>query len=123
MFMSPLCESCQRVVEPLNAIAEDAARGVRAVVIMRADEHAARAFNSVFPLRMPLICDEYRTITMGFGVHAAPYGLLYDGRGTLVRKGVVTDWAQLQAVLGDTAVPVVGQTTASPNATSSGMLA
>jgi hypothetical protein len=57
VFMSPMCETCQHIVEPLNALAADAAHAVRAAVIMRADEQACRAFLSVFPLRMPVVCD------------------------------------------------------------------
>src|SRR5437588_6562418 len=53
MFMSPMCEVCQYIVEPLNALVADTARAVRPVVIMRADEQTCRAFLSVFPLRMP----------------------------------------------------------------------
>jgi methylamine dehydrogenase accessory protein MauD len=99
IFMSPLCESCQHVVEALNALAEDGARGVRPIVIMRADDHACRAFNAVFPLRMPLVCDGDRTITMGFNVHGAPVGLLYDAGGALAGKGGVTGHESLLALL------------------------
>jgi hypothetical protein len=114
MFMSPMCETCQHVVDPLNTLADDTARGVRPFVIMRADEHAARAFNGVFPLRVPLICDEDRAITMGFGVHTAPYGLLYDARGTLISKGIVKGWEQLVGLLQPTPIPAVEQDPASP---------
>jgi len=100
-FMSPLCESCQNIVEPLNALAEDGTRGVRPIVIMRAEEQACRAFNSVFPLRVPLVCDADRTITMGFGVHGTPSVLLYDAQGTLLTKGIVTGQEQLAALVGE----------------------
>jgi methylamine dehydrogenase accessory protein MauD len=118
MFISPMCETCQHVVEPLNTLAEETERGVRPFVIMRADEHAGRAFHSVFPLRMPLICDEDRKITMGFGVHTAPYGLLYDARGTLIGKGIVTGREQLMGLLQGTPMPAVSQAQTSPPAAS-----
>jgi methylamine dehydrogenase accessory protein MauD len=109
MFMSPMCETCQHVVEPLNALAEDAVRAVRPVVIMRADEQACRAFLSVFPLRLPTICDSDRTITMGFDVHGTPLGLLYDEHGTLTRKGLVMDHDDLLALLGHASAPAAAQ--------------
>jgi methylamine dehydrogenase accessory protein MauD len=109
VFMSPMCELCQQVVEPLNALVEDASQGVRPIVIMRADEQGCRAFLSVFPLRMPTLCDNDRTITMGFKVHRTPFGLLYDEQGTLVRKGLVEGEADLAALLGDGSAPLAAQ--------------
>jgi hypothetical protein len=76
---------------------------------MRADEHACRAFNAVFPLRMPLVCDADRAITMGFNVHGAPVGLLYDAGGTLSGKGGVTGQEQLVALLEAAPVFASGQ--------------
>jgi methylamine dehydrogenase accessory protein MauD len=119
MFMSPMCEPCQHVVEPLNALAEDAVRAVRPVVIMRADEQACRAFLSVFPLRLPTICDSERTITMGFDVHGTPFGLLYDEHGTLTRKGLVMDHDDLLALLGNTSAPATAQAHVFPQLASS----
>ena len=109
MFMSPMCETCQHVVEPLNALAHDAARGVQPIVIMRADEQACKAFVSVFPLHMPLVCDSDRTITMGLDIHRTPFGLLYDAHGTLIRKGLVEGQEDLLALLGDASAPVTAQ--------------
>jgi methylamine dehydrogenase accessory protein MauD len=109
MFMSPMCETCQHVVEPLNALARDAARGVQPIVIMRGDEQACKAFVSVFPLHIPTVCDSDRTITMGFDVHRTPFGLLYEAHGTLIRKGLVEGQEDLLALLGDTSAPVTAQ--------------
>src|SRR5947209_5438932 len=36
VFMSPMCKTCQHIVEPLNALASDAAHAVHPIVIMRA---------------------------------------------------------------------------------------
>ena len=105
MFMSPMCEACQYIVEPLNALEADAARTVRPAVIMRADEQACQAFLSVFPLHMPVVCDRDRTITMGLDVHRTPFGLLYDEHDTLIRKGLVEGYEDLLALLGDRSAP------------------
>lgn len=111
VFMSPMCESCQHIVEPLNTLAADASRTVRTLVIIRADELACHAFLSVFPLHMPVVCDRESTITMEFGIHRIPFGLLYDGQGTLIRKGGLEGHEDLLALLGDGAasptVPVI----------------
>jgi AhpC/TSA family len=87
VFLSPLCESCQHVVESLNMLVKDDTNAREVIAIMRADEQACRSFSSVFPLRLPVICDSKRTITMDFNVHHAPFGLLYDVHGVLIRKG------------------------------------
>jgi methylamine dehydrogenase accessory protein MauD len=119
MFMSPMCETCQHIVEPLNALEADAARTVRAAVIMRADEQGCRAFLSVFPLHMPVVCDSDRAITMGLDIHRAPFGLLYDEHGTLIRKGVVERHDDLLALLGDASVPDTVQAHVFPRLVSS----
>jgi methylamine dehydrogenase accessory protein MauD len=109
MFMSPMCETCQHIVEPLNALAADVSWTVRPVVIMRADEQACRAFLSVFQLHIPVVCDRDNTITMRFDVHRSPFGLLYDEHDTLIRKGLVQRHEHLLALLGDESVPVAAQ--------------
>lgn len=109
VFMSPMCETCQHVVAPLNALVADAATTVRAAVIMRADEQACRAFLSVFPLHMPVVCDHDRMITMGLDVHRTPFGLLYDEHGTLIRKGLLEGQEDLLALLGDRSAPFRAQ--------------
>jgi methylamine dehydrogenase accessory protein MauD len=104
VFLSPMCETCQHIVEPLNALVEDAMRALRTAVIMRGDEQACRAFLSVFPLHMPVVCDHDRTITMGLDIHRTPFGLLYDEHGILIRKGVLEGQEDILALLGDGSV-------------------
>lgn len=121
IFMSPMCEICQHVVEPLNALVKERASVMRMVVIMRADEQACRAFVSVFPLRVPVICDSDRTTTMGFAVHRTPFGLLYGSDGKLVRKGLIEGYDDLQALLGSISAPSTAQAHIVPPAPSAGV--
>lgn len=104
VFFSPFCQSCQEIVEPLNAMAADLGAGVRAIVVMRANATACRAFLNVFPLHVPVICDADRSITMGFRVHRNPFGALYDSGGSLERKGVVETGEHLVALVDGTRV-------------------
>ncbi len=99
--MSPLCESCQHVVEPLNALVEQRRGAERVIVLLRADDQGCRAFLSVFPLHMPVVCDNTRTITQGFAIHGNLFGLLYDASGLLVRKGIVMQAEDLRVLLGE----------------------
>ncbi len=101
MFMSPMCESCQHVVEPLNKITDNGEYKGRIVVILKADVQTCRAFLSIFPLRLPVVCDSDRTISMGFNVHRNPFGLLYNSEGKLTRKGVAEEQKHLESLLGD----------------------
>jgi methylamine dehydrogenase accessory protein MauD len=121
MFMSPMCEICQHVVEPLNALVEESASVLRSAVIMRADEQACHAFVSVFPLVAPVICDSDRTITMGFGIHRTPFGLLYGSDGRLIRKGLIEEPNDLQALLGRESASPTAQARIVPAATSTGV--
>jgi methylamine dehydrogenase accessory protein MauD len=109
VFMSPMCETCQHMVEPLNVLATDTVRAVRPLVIMRADEQGCRAFLSVFPLHLPVVCDSDRSITMGLDVHRTPFGLLFDEQGDLIRKGLLEGHEDVLALLGDASVPVIAQ--------------
>jgi methylamine dehydrogenase accessory protein MauD len=119
VFISPMCETCQHAVEPLNTLVADATRNVHPVVIVRADEQACRAFLSVFPLHMPVVCDHGAAITMGLGVHRTPFGLLYDEQGTLIRKGGLEGHEDLLALLGDEAASLEAQARVFPRFVSS----
>jgi methylamine dehydrogenase accessory protein MauD len=119
VFMSPMCEACQHIVEPLNTLAVDMMRIIRMAVIMRADEQACRAFLSVFPLHMPVLCDYDRAFTMGLDIHRTPFGLLYDEHGILIRKGLVERHEDLLALLGDESAPVTAQAHVFPRLVSS----
>ena len=96
LFMSPLCESCQHVVDPLNQLVTTGNFNGVILVILKADKQACSAFLSIFPLHTPVICDGDRTLTMGFQVHRNPFALLYDADKLIIRKGVIENAAQLQ---------------------------
>lgn len=104
IFMSPLCESCQHMIGPLNALMDDPTQDLFVIVILRGDEGMCRSFLSVFPLRLSAICDDDSSIHRGFNVHRAPLGLLYDEHGMLVRKGVTQTDDGLQVLLGNMAM-------------------
>jgi len=114
VFMTALCESCQHIVEPLNALAGEDVHDVRPFVIMQDDDHACRAFLRVFSLRLPLICDGDHAITGMFAVRRASFALLYDGQGMLVRKGGVEMEDDLLALLGRAPTPRQTQAPAFP---------
>jgi len=118
MFMSPMCEPCQRVVAPLNSVADDPARGVRPIGVFRSDRPAYEAFLKVFPMHLATLRDHDRTLTMEMGVHRTPFGLLYDEQGMLIRKGLVEGEEDLAALLGDESAPEVAQMHVYPRATS-----
>jgi hypothetical protein len=114
-----MCEPCQHAVEPLNMLVTDATRNVHPVVIIRADELACRAFLSVFPLHMPVVCDDEATITIGLGIHRTPFGLMYDEQGTLLRKGGLEGHEDLLALLGDESASLEAQARVFPRFVSS----
>lgn len=109
VFMSSMCETCQHIVDPLKALAAEAARAVQVAIIMRVDEQACRAFLSVFPLYMPVVCDRDRPITMGLDMRHTSFGLLFDEHGTLIRKGLLEGQEDLLALLGDRSAPFRAQ--------------
>jgi hypothetical protein len=104
MFLSPLCDTCQQVVEPLNALADDSSSGVRPIAVFRSDRPAYEAFLKLFPLHGESLRDSDRTLTMELGVHRSPFGLLYDEQRVLIRKGLVEGEEDLAALLGDSEV-------------------
>lgn len=105
VFLSPTCEGCQLIAEPLNAVIEREAGRLRVVAIMRGQEVTTRAFVNLFPLHAPVVFDVDEAVTTKFGVHYAPFALLYGDEGFLVRKGSIGDSNDLAALLGDTSVP------------------
>ncbi len=119
IFLSPLCETCQHLVDPLNDLVKNDAGSPRTAVIIRGEEQSCRAFLSIFPLRMPVVCDSERAITMGHNVHRTPFGLLYDEHDTLIRKGVLGGREDLLALLGDRSAPDSSQENVFPRFASS----
>lgn len=109
VFMSPLCEGCQHTVTSLNALAKDGGWRMQPIVIMRADEHACRAFLTVFPLCVPMICDADRAIHIGFDIHRSPFSLLYGEGGGLVRKGITVEHEDFLALSGDASMSVMAR--------------
>ncbi|HEX6506118.1 MAG TPA: redoxin domain-containing protein [Chloroflexota bacterium] len=105
IFMTPLCEGCQHAVDLLNALAGERSGDLRLIVIIRGPEQTCRSFLSVFPLRAPTVFDTDDDLIREFDVRLSPFGLLYHGRGTLVRKGWTENRSELAALLGDTSVP------------------
>jgi hypothetical protein len=101
MFLSPMCETCQHVVDPLNEVAVDPTYDTRPIAVIRADRPAYEAFLNVFPLHLPTLRDSDQTLTMELGVHRAPFGLLYDQEGALVRKGLIEGRDDLLALLAE----------------------
>lgn len=105
IFLSPLCEACQHIVDSLNMLVKDNENIGKVIAIMRADEQACQSFINIFPLGLPIICDGERTITMNFNVHHAPFGLLYSAQGILVSKGGIKNREDLLTVLGNAIHP------------------
>lgn len=112
--MTPSCRSCQDVVNPLNKLLDSGAYSGNVITILRSDIQGCQAFLSVFPLSVPVVCDRDKKITKQFDVHRSPFGLLYDEQGHLIRKGVVQELEDIQALLGDTSVPLAVQSNVFP---------
>lgn len=106
VFLSPMCEGCQLVTDALNDLVDHQSRPLAVVAIMRnGPVAAARAFLNIFPVHMPLVLDSDDQLVETFNVHYAPFGLLYDSSGRLIRRGSVGNADDLGALLGDTSVP------------------
>lgn len=101
LFMSPMCEGCQKIVDSVNELIESQIYRGRVVVILRGDDHARQAFLKVFPLRVAVIQDRDSRITKSFAVQHSPFGLLYDTAGSLIRKGVIVRNEDLLTLLGE----------------------
>lgn len=105
MSMSALCEGCQDLVAPLNDLAAARGASLQLVAIMRGDEGPCRSFLGIFPLHMPVYFDPDHALANSLNLHQSPFGLLYDDRGRLVRKGMATNSDDLAALLGDMSAP------------------
>lgn len=101
VFLSPMCEGCQLVVDGLNAVAGGAGERLRTVVVLRGQQdQAVRAFLNIFPLRTPVALDVGESVTTTFDTHHVPFALLYDASNCLLRKGSVSDEAELMDLIG-----------------------
>jgi len=102
VFLSSTCETCQHIVPGINELAR---RGdLWVVAVMSSNPHACKAFQSIFPVEAPLLCDRNRSVTESYGVLRNPFALLYED-GALVRKGAIRSGAHLRSLMGE---PVPG---------------
>ncbi len=101
LFLTITCESCQHMVEFINEFLQAEGFQGTAVTFLRADTGGCQAFQQVFPLNIPTICDDDHSISMEFEIHRFPLGLFYDAEGKLLRKGIVQEREDLLALLGD----------------------
>jgi len=101
VLMAPGCKSCQSLVPQLNTVANERAESLSVVVIMNGERDSCETFLELFPMTVPVFADVNGEITKtAFGVKRNSFGLLYDGSGALIRKGVIWDLEHLQALLG-----------------------
>lgn len=101
MLMSPTCDGCQHAVGPLNELVDSGVFKGKTVVLLRGNKVTCKAFLDLFPLHVPVLCDSDGRVTQNLSAHRNPLGLLYDSKGSLVRKGVVHEYAHFLALLGD----------------------
>jgi len=90
IILSPMCEGCQKCVEAINAAYREMSDSVCFMAILKSDDFGARAFLSVFPLSIPVICsgDHEPAINL-FHTYHTPLALFYGEDGVLVRKGTI----------------------------------
>jgi hypothetical protein len=112
--LSALCEGCQQVADPLNALVDNGTYNGRVVVLMREDRQVCQAFLRVFPLHVPVVSQGADALMRQLDVHRTPLSLLYDANGTLIRKGVTRAHDDLLAVLGDASAAAAAQTQVFP---------
>lgn len=105
VFMSALCGGCQSVVTPVNSLARRVPPDFLIVAVMRSDADLCDTFLRLYPLQIPVVLDAGGTLSTAFAVQNAPFGLLYDERRLLVRKGWVELQPDLDALLGDSTAP------------------
>lgn len=101
MFLSPLCEGCQDVIDPINEVVSSRSSTLRVVVVLRGDEYTCRSFLNIFPLHVPVVRDPDGALMARLSFHHHPGGLLYNEHGPLVRVGAPTAMDELLALLGD----------------------
>lgn len=121
-FLSPTCEACQHLVASINAVIESGVYSGRAIAILRADEYSVQGYLNLFPLHIPVVCDSSRTLTKKFGVHRAPFALLYNSQGLLIRKGIIQKKAEILALLGESSALFTDQSNLFPSVMASSLV-
>ena len=98
VFMSPLCDTCQHVADPLNRLIASRS-DVSVTVILTGIREAVRPFISLFPMNAPIIHDPDRTIFYEFNIRSNPFCLLYDAEGRLRRKAILREPEMMLEIL------------------------
>jgi len=99
VFLSPTCSSCGDLAPHLNDLARERQGEINVVAVCAADETTSREFAQQVKLRTPVLADPTNAIGASYGVQHTPFAFLLDPSATILIRGVVNTWPQLDALL------------------------
>jgi len=99
VFLSPGCSTCGELVPHLNDLARDRQGEINVLAVCAADETTSREFAQQVKLRTPMLADPTNAIGASYGVQHTPFAFLLDPSATILIRGVINTWPQLDALL------------------------
>jgi len=99
VFLTTSCSSCHDLVPHLNDIARDRQNEVDMIVVCYGDGATCAEFARQTDLRPAVVADPTNAIATRYETQRAPFAFLIDATGTILIRGVVNTWPQLEAIL------------------------
>lgn len=100
IFLTPTCDACRGLVPHLNDVAREW-REVRFLAVCYAAEEACGELVRSAGVQIPMIGDPGNAVGMSYEVPSTPFAFLIDEGGTILIRGVVNTWPQLEALLAE----------------------
>ncbi|MGH2410843.1 MAG: peroxiredoxin family protein [Chloroflexota bacterium] len=99
VFLAPDCSSCRTLAPHLEEVAREQAGNVATLVVCHGDGATCAEFARQEGLRQSVLADPGNEVAERYEVPASPFAFLLDSSGTILIRGVVNSWTQLEALI------------------------
>jgi len=98
VFLTPTCGECRSLASQLSQLA-DQWHEVQFLAVCYGSAQACRELSTQTNLRVPLLWDTENALAQSYAVSVTPFAYLIGEDGTILIRGVVNTWPQLEALI------------------------
>ena len=99
VFLTPNCLACRQLAPHLNEVARAYRDKAEVLAVCYGAGSTCEELARRLRLRTPVLADPDNKIAANYGVNATPFAFLVDSHGTILIRGIVNSWPQLESLL------------------------
>jgi methylamine dehydrogenase accessory protein MauD len=99
VFLTPTCVACRELVPHLNDVARERRRETAMLAVCFGATDACARLARETGIRVPLVADPTNVVGAHYEVRSTPFAFLVDANGTILIRGIVNSWPQIEALL------------------------